>query len=150
MKILDIWDYLQLVSCIYVYSSWNESILKKSFQKFVFGAFLNFLEIFWTFFPFYFTSGPRILWLRLVVIKPVLLVPWNQLQMATNILNFQRKKTEPIYIDQFLRYSILKSGLILSTNFDDFKEILVQVNKAVYGQGSQFTQHFVKGHSSIK
>ena len=36
MKILDIWDYLQLVSCIYVYSSWNESILKKKFSKICF------------------------------------------------------------------------------------------------------------------
>ena len=51
--------------------------------------------------------------------------------MATNTLNFQRKKAEPIYLSPLQRYLYLKSGLILSGNFDGFKEILVQVNEAV-------------------
>ena len=33
MKILNISDYLQLVSSIYVFSSLNESILKKSYKN---------------------------------------------------------------------------------------------------------------------
>ena len=39
MKILEIWDYLQLISCIYVYLSWNESILKKKFSKICFQSY---------------------------------------------------------------------------------------------------------------
>ena len=38
MKIWDICGHLQLVSSIFIKLSLNESILKKSFQKFVFGA----------------------------------------------------------------------------------------------------------------
>ena len=38
MKIWDICGHLQLVSSIFIKLSSNESILKKSFQKFVFGA----------------------------------------------------------------------------------------------------------------
>ena len=53
--------------------------------------------------------------------------------MATNTLKFQWKKAEPIYLSLLQRYLYLKSGLILSRNFDGFKEILVQVNKAVLG-----------------
>ena len=37
----------------------------------------------------------------------------NQLQLATNILNFQRNKAEPyMYLNQLLRYSNLKSPQI--------------------------------------
>ena len=65
--------------------------------------------------------------------RPIEIYPWNQLQMATNTLNFQWKKAEPMYLNPLQRYSNLKSGLTLSGNFDSFKEILVQVNKAVLG-----------------
>ena len=53
--------------------------------------------------------------------------------MATNTLDFQWKKAEPIYLSPLQRYLYLKSGLILSGNFDGFKEVQVQVNKAVLG-----------------
>ena len=70
---------------------------------------------------------------KAVIWRLIKIFPWNQLQMATNTLDFQWKKAEPIYLRPLLRYSNLKSGLILSGNFDGFKEILVQVNKAVLG-----------------
>ena len=38
MKIWDISDHLQLVSCVYNKSFLNESILKKRFQKLVFSG----------------------------------------------------------------------------------------------------------------
>ena len=41
MKIWDICGHLQLVSSIFIKSSSNESILKNSFQIFVFGAWLK-------------------------------------------------------------------------------------------------------------
>ena len=63
--------------------------------------------------------------------------------MATNTLNFQWKKAEPIYLSPLWRYSNLKSGLILSKKFDSFKEILVQVNKAVYGVSYYYTLQVV-------
>ena len=53
--------------------------------------------------------------------------------MATNTLNFQWNKAEPIYLIPLQIYLNLESGLILSGNFDSFKEILVQINKAVIG-----------------
>ena len=65
--------------------------------------------------------------------RPIEIFPLNQLQMATNTLNFQWKKAEPIYLSPLQRYLYLKSGLILSGNFDGFKEVQVQVNKAVLG-----------------
>ena len=46
MKILNISDYLQLVSSIYVFSSLNESILKKSYQENYFHCWLK-MVIFW-------------------------------------------------------------------------------------------------------
>ena len=54
--------------------------------------------------------------------------PWNQPQMATNLLNILREKAD---FKNFIPY--FKSGLNLSRNFDDFQEIVVQSNKAVRG-----------------
>ena len=68
---------------------------------------------------------------KAVIRRPIKIFPWNQLQIATNVLNFQWKKAETIYLNPFQSYWNSKSGLNLSKKLDPFQEILVQSNKAV-------------------
>ena len=57
----------------------------------------------------------------------------NQLQMATNFLNFCNRKGDFKYLQPLWSFSNSNTGLICSKNFDDVREILVQFNNAVYG-----------------
>ena len=58
----------------------------------------------------------------------------NQFQMATNCLNFCNKKGAFKYLHPLWSFSNSNTGLICSKIFDDVREILVQVDKAVYGK----------------
>ena len=56
----------------------------------------------------------------------------NQLQIAPNFLDFYNKKGAFEYLKLLWSFLNSKTGLICSKIFDNFREILVQVNKAVY------------------
>ena len=53
--------------------------------------------------------------------------------MATNFLNFCNMKGDFKYLQPLWSFSNSNTGLICSKIFDDVREILVQVDKAVYG-----------------
>ena len=86
---------------------------------------------------------------KAVIQRLIKIFPWNQLQIATNVLNFQWKKAETIYLNPFYSYSNLKSGLNLSIRLDPFQEILVQSNKAVLESGQIICLPVQRGSLSI-
>ena len=85
-----------------------------------FELFLNFLKK-----GIYFTSGPRILWLRLVVVKPVLLVfqPFggNERNWIFRNLEFSEKILE--FREKFLEFS--RKILEFSRKILEFREKLL-------------------------
>ena len=55
-----------------------------------------------------------------IIQRQMKISPWNQLQMATNILHFQWKEAEPKYLNPYQSYSNLNSDLRLPEIFHDF------------------------------